>query len=77
MSIVGIFFSILVDNWQAGKVHFNYIYGLGLLGCLGMYILLSLMTPDGVAPTCVVSILGYCLLPMCALSTVGILFSLK
>ncbi|VDD80312.1 unnamed protein product [Mesocestoides corti] len=61
----------------AGKVHFNYIYGIGLLGCLGMYILLSLMTPDGVAPTCVVSVLGYCMLPMCLLSTIGIVFSLE
>ncbi|KAH9282949.1 Protein YIPF5 [Echinococcus granulosus] len=61
----------------AGKVHFNYIYGIGLLGCLSMYTLLSLMAPQGVAPTCVVSVLGYCMLPMCVLSTVGIVFSLK
>ncbi|KAM7537220.1 hypothetical protein Aperf_G00000064643 [Anoplocephala perfoliata] len=61
----------------AGKVHFNYIYGIGLLGCLGIYTLLSLMTPEGVAPTCVVSVLGYCMLPMCILSTISIIFSLK
>ncbi|VDN98958.1 unnamed protein product [Rodentolepis nana] len=60
-----------------GKVHFNYIYGIGLLGCLGIYTLLSLMAPEGVAPTCVVSVLGYCMLPMCILSTIGIVFSLK
>ncbi|VDL44179.1 unnamed protein product [Hymenolepis diminuta] len=58
-------------------VHFNYIYGIGLLGCLGIYTLLSLMAPEGVAPTCVVSVLGYCMLPMCVLSTVGIVFSLN
>ncbi|KAM3184484.1 hypothetical protein ACTXT7_008295 [Hymenolepis weldensis] len=61
----------------AGKVHFNYIYGIGVLGCLGIYTLLSLMAPEGVAPTCVVSVLGYCMLPMCVLSTVGIVFSLN
>ncbi len=58
-------------------MHFNYIYGLGALGCVGMYILLNLMSPDGVSPTCVTSVLGYCLLPMCILSSLGILFSLK
>ncbi|BHF66439.1 Protein yipf5 [Sparganum proliferum] len=60
-----------------GKVHFNYIYGFGVLSCLGMYLLLTMMTVDGVAPTCVASVLGYCLLPMCFLSTLGIVFSLK
>ena len=27
-----------------GKIHFNYIYGIGLLGCVGNYGLLSLMS---------------------------------
>ncbi|KAF7255027.1 hypothetical protein EG68_08407 [Paragonimus skrjabini miyazakii] len=61
----------------AGKVHFNYIYGLGVFGCLGIYLLLTMMTPGGVTPTRVASILGYCLLPMCLLSTLDILVSLK
>ncbi|CAH8546758.1 unnamed protein product [Schistosoma bovis] len=61
----------------AGKIHFNYIYGLGVFGCLGIYLLLSVMTPRGVTPTCVISTLGYCLLPMCLLSSFGIVFSLK
>lgn len=60
-----------------GKVHFNYIYGFGVLSCLGIYLLLTMMTVDGVAPTCVASVLGYCLLPMCFLSALGIVFSLK
>ncbi|CAL8093403.1 unnamed protein product [Calicophoron daubneyi] len=61
----------------AGKVHFNYIYGLGVFGCLGIYLLLTMMTPNGVTPTRVASTLGYCLLPMCLLSSLGILVSLK
>lgn len=29
---------------QTGKVHFGYIYGIGAMGCLGMYTVLNLMT---------------------------------
>lgn len=28
---------------QSGKLHFGYIYGFGLLGCIGMYVIASLM----------------------------------
>ncbi|VDL99826.1 unnamed protein product [Schistocephalus solidus] len=59
-----------------GKVHFNYIYGFGVLSCLGIYLLLTMMTVDGVAPTCVASVLGYCLLPMCFLSALVSLLQL-
>lgn len=61
----------------AGKVQFGYIYGIGMLGCLAMYALLSLMSLSGISPTCAVSILGYCLLPMVILSFLGIVVSLK
>merc|ERR1719216_547559 len=47
----------------SGKLYFNYIYGIGLLGCLAMYFLLNLMSLSGVGIGCVVSVLGYCLLP--------------
>merc|ERR1719384_1819672 len=50
----------------SGKLYFNYIYGIGLLGCLAMYALLNLMSVSGVSFVCVVSVLGYCLLPMVA-----------
>ena len=33
---------------QSGKLHFGYIYGFGLLGCCGMYLLVNLM--QGNAP---------------------------
>jgi len=41
----------------SGKVHFGYIYGIGLVGCLAMYCLLNLMSLHGVSPGVVVSVL--------------------
>ena len=62
---------------MAGKVHFGYIYGIGVIGCLAMYALLNLMSITGVSVSVIVSVLGYCLLPMCLLSSMGILLSLQ
>ncbi|VDP85501.1 unnamed protein product [Echinostoma caproni] len=42
---------------------------MGVFGCLGIYLLLSMMTAQGVTATHVASTLGYCLLPMCLLSS--------
>jgi len=61
----------------SGKLYFNYIYGIGLLGCLAMYALLNLMSLSGVSFVCVVSVLGYCLLHMVGLSGLSVLFSLS
>jgi len=60
----------------SGKLHFNYIYGIGLLGCLCIYALLNLMAVSGVAICTVVSILGYCLIPIVGLSGLSVIFSL-
>ena len=60
-----------------GKVHFNYIYGIGVMGCLAMYGLLSLMSLQPVHFTVIVSVLGYCILPIVALSAFSIVFSLQ
>lgn len=62
---------------MAGKVHFGYIYGIGVVGCMAMYALLNLMSMTGVSVSCIVSVLGYCLLPMCLLSSAGIILSLQ
>lgn len=70
-------FAFMASLLLGGKVAFGYIYGLGLMGCLGMFLLLNLMSVSGVGLACVVSILGYCLLPMVLLSFASILFSLK
>lgn len=61
----------------SGKVHFSYIYGIGVLGCLAIYAMLNLMAVSGVSIGVTVSVLGYCLLPMVALSGISILISLQ
>lgn len=63
----------------SGKVHFSYIYGFGVLGCLLIYGLLTMMSPPNVSfsAVCTLSILGYCLLPMALLSAVAIFLNLQ
>ncbi|XP_047141432.1 protein YIPF5 [Hydra vulgaris] len=61
----------------SGKVHgFGYIYGVGVLGSISMYAVLNLMSMTGVTFQCVISVLGYCLLPMVILSGVSVIFTL-
>ncbi|XP_037652409.1 protein YIPF7 [Sebastes umbrosus] len=62
---------------MAGKAHFGYVYGISAAACIGMYILLSLMSSLAVSYGCVASVLGYCLLPMVALSAVAVFYSLQ
>merc|ERR1711936_939213 len=59
-----------------GKIHFNYIYGIGAMGCVANYGLLTLMSTASVSFFVVVSVLGYCILPIVALSALSILISL-
>merc|ERR1719235_1894776 len=63
----------------AGKLHFSYIYGIGMIGSLGTNVLVNLMSPkaDGLDLYRTMSILGYCLLPICVLSTIGVFVSLR
>ncbi|KAK8732854.1 hypothetical protein OTU49_006963 [Cherax quadricarinatus] len=61
----------------SGKAQFGYIYGIGLLGCISMYGLLNMMSMSGVSLGVVVSILGYCLLPMVGLAGINVLVSLQ
>jgi hypothetical protein len=62
-----------------GKLQFGYIYGIGLLGCVGMYCLLNLMAEEQrtISFTCTASVLGYCLLPMSILSMIAAVLSLN
>eukprot|EP00042_Codosiga_hollandica_P058885 m.894841 g.894841 ORF g.894841 m.894841 type:complete len:215 (-) comp59989_c0_seq8:2186-2830(-) len=56
-----------------GKMHFGYIYGLALIGCLGLWAILSLMSSNSVSLGLTASVLGYCLLPMVALAGISLL----
>ncbi|PAA74077.1 hypothetical protein BOX15_Mlig023227g2 [Macrostomum lignano] len=60
-----------------GKLHFGYIYGIGVTGCLALYMLLNMMNTTTVQLTSVMSTLGYCLLPMCLLSLMAVVVSLR
>ncbi|TRY69621.1 hypothetical protein DNTS_032740 [Danionella cerebrum] len=62
---------------MAGKAHFGYVYGISALGCVGMYLLLNLMSSFRVSCGCVASVLGYCLLPMVVLSSFAVVYSLQ
>jgi len=66
------------------KIHFGYIYGFGLFGCLAMALILNLMAPpvqnkasNSPSLWSVASILGYSLLPVNLLAFANILVSIK
>jgi hypothetical protein len=60
----------------SGKQQFGYIYGFGLLGSVSIYILLNLMSDKAIDIYRVVSVLGYCLLPMVGVSAVSVVVTL-
>lgn len=60
-----------------GKLQFGAIYGVGLLGCLALHGLLNVMSTNGVALGVVISVLGYCLLPIVGLAGLNVLLSLQ
>ena len=62
-----------------GKVHFGYIYGFGVFGCLAVATVIQLMAPSSkdIRTWLVFSILGYNLLPINFLALVAVLIDLK
>jgi len=74
-----IFFALLLgfSLLMSRKVQFGYIYGLGLIGCVSMYFVLNLMSENGIDIYRVVSVLGYCLLPMVILSFLSLVITLN
>lgn len=61
---------------QSGKSQFGFIYGVGLLGSVSMYFLLNAMSQNAIDAYRVTSVLGYCLLPMVAVSAISVLITL-
>lgn len=61
----------------SGKVHFGYIYGVALMGWIGIWGILNLISEAGIDMLRAASVLGYCLLPMVALSFVSIFLPLQ
>jgi hypothetical protein len=60
----------------SGKPQFGYIYGLALLGSIGLYCLLNMMSEQGIDAHRVLSVLGYCLLPMVGVGALSVLITL-
>ena len=61
----------------AGKVHFGYIYGLGVLGCVGAWGLVNVMSnKEGIDLYTTMSIVGYGLLPTLFLAFFGVFMKL-
>ena len=63
----------------SGKVHFGYIYGVAVLGCISLYQLLDLMSPPTHSLSLIrsTSVLGYCLLPLVFTSGLGVVYPLN
>jgi len=63
----------------AGKLHFDYVYGFGALGCVGMWAVVNLMAPPDRSLDVVgtFSIMGYCLLPLVGLAAVAVVLPLQ
>jgi len=62
-----------------GKLFLGYIYGFGLMGCLALFMLLTLMADKQVALDLsrTFSVLGYALLPIVSLAALNVLLSLQ
>ncbi|KAJ2827743.1 hypothetical protein FBU31_003092 [Coemansia sp. 'formosensis'] len=61
----------------SGKSQFGYIYGVGLLGTVGIWAILNLMSQGGIDVMRTASILGYCLLPIVLLGSLGLAIDFK
>lgn len=63
---------------QHGKLAFGSIYGVFLMGCFGVYVVLSLLSQNKeIGFFSVVSIMGYGLLPIIVLATIAVVLSMR
>ena len=61
-----------------GKLAFGSIYGVFLMGCFGLYLVLSLLSQkQEIGFFSVVSIMGYGLLPIIVLATIAVAISMR
>lgn len=62
-----------------GKVEFGNIYGFGLTGCIGIFLIINLLSKQGqyVELYSCISILGYSLLPFCFLALSSLICNLR
>jgi hypothetical protein len=62
-----------------GKVEFGNIYGFGLTGCMGIFMIINLLSKKGqyVELYSCISILGYSLLPFCFLALFSLFCTLR
>lgn len=74
-----IFFCLLlgVCLLLSGKIHFGYIYGFSVFGCLSMNVIINLMHREGLDFWRTCSVLGYSLIPVIGLAAVSILVDLR
>ncbi|KAF0717783.1 Aste57867_2100 [Aphanomyces stellatus] len=62
----------------SAKIHFGYIYGFGLVGCLAMWTIMNLMTPTKTIDVFrVCSVLGYSWLPIILLAAINVVVPIK
>mmetsp|Transcript_15188 Transcript_15188/g.39114 ORF Transcript_15188/g.39114 Transcript_15188/m.39114 type:complete len:296 (-) Transcript_15188:100-987(-) len=62
----------------AGKIQFGYLYGLGVSGCMSIWLLINVMSQKGgIDLYRTTSILGYGLIPIVVLAFFGIFLSLQ
>jgi hypothetical protein len=55
----------------SGKAHFEYIYGVAVVGVLSIYGILNLMSDKGIDGYRAASVMGYSLLPMVLFSSLS------
>ena len=75
-----LFFALLLGGTLLlhGKLHFGYIYGFGMCGCVAMTFILNLMSPkEAISIWSIVSVLGYGLLPVNVLAFLNLFLNLK